>query len=277
MARAAKPSTDIMGNMHEILRLLPAGAFVLDLGSRTGSFAANPEWVTVRVDLEVPTEGLRTFVAARAEALPFRNGQFAAVISNHSLEHFEGLEQALDEIRRVIDPNGFLYIAVPDSSTVTDRIYRWMAQGGGHVNSFTSASVLVRRVSEKTGLPHAGTRVLCTSLSFLNRANITGRTQKKLWLFCGGSERALRGLTYALRRLDRWFGSRLCIYGWACYFGSGIRVEAGTWTNVCVRCGAGHPSHQLQKAGMGKQRSFQCPQCGAKNYFTPDEAYQFLR
>lgn len=45
------------------------------------------------------------------------------MISNHSLEHFEGLEQALDEIRRVIDPNGFLYIAVPDSSTVTDRIY----------------------------------------------------------------------------------------------------------------------------------------------------------
>lgn len=52
--------------MHEILRLLPAG--VLDLGSRTGSFAANPEWVTVRVDLEVPTEGLRTIVAARAES-----------------------------------------------------------------------------------------------------------------------------------------------------------------------------------------------------------------
>lgn len=135
------------------------------------------------------------------------------MISNHSLEHFEGLEQALDEIRRVIDPNGFLYIAVPDSSTVTDRISRWMAQGGGQVNSFTSASVLVCRVSEKTGLPHAGTRVLCTSLSFLNRANITGRTQKKLWLFCGGSERPLRGLTYALRRLDRWSGSRLCIYG----------------------------------------------------------------
>lgn len=192
------------------------------------------------------------------KALPFRNGQFAAVISNHSLEHFEGLEQALDEIRRVIDPNGFLYIAVPDSSTVTDRIYRWMAQGGGQVNSFTSASVLVRRVSEKTGLPHAGTRVLCTSLSFLNRANITGRTQKKLWLFCGGSERPLRGLTYALRRLDRWFGSRLCIYAGAC-----------SWTNVCVRCGPGHPSRQLQKADMGKRRSFQCPQCGRKTTSRP--------
>jgi SAM-dependent methyltransferase len=262
--------------MHEILRLLPARAFVLDLGSRTGSFTAEPGWIAVRVDVEVPAGCPPTFVAARAEALPFRNGQFAAVISNHSLEHFGGLEEALDEIGRVTDPNGFLYIAVPDSSTVTDRIYRWMGRGGGHVNSFTSASALARRVSQRTGLPHAGTRVLCTSLSFLNRANIPGQIQKKLWLFCGGSERVLRLLTYAFRRLDRWFGSRLCVYGWACYFGSGIRVEPGTWTNVCVRCGAGHPSRQLQKTGMVSQRSFRCPQCGARNYFTPDEAYQFL-
>jgi len=257
--------------------MLPAGASVLDLGSRSGSFAADPRWIVVHADAEIPTNCPSRFVAARAEALPFRNGQFVALVLNHSLEHFEALEEALDEIGRVIGPNGLLYIAVPDSSTVTDRIYRWMSRGGGHVNSFNSARDLVCRVSEKTGLPHAGTRVLCTSLSFLNRANITGRIQKKLWLFGRGSERVLRVLTYAFRRLDRWFGSRLCVYGWACYFGSGISVEAGTWTNVCVRCGAGHPSHQLQKPGMMKQRSFQCPGCGAKNYLTPDEAYRFLR
>ncbi len=267
-----------MSSVHDILRLLPPGAFVLDLGSRTGSFAAEPGWITVRVDAEVPAECPSTFVAARAEALPFRDGQFTAVISNHSLEHFEGLEAALEEIRRVIEPGGFLYIAVPDSSTVTDRIYRWMGRGGGHVNSFTSASALVRRVSEKTGLPHSGTRVLCTSLSFLNRANIPRPIQKKLWLFCGGSERLLRVLTYTFRQMDRWFGTRLCVYGWACYFGSGseIRIEAGPWTNVCVRCGAGQPSIQLLEAGMVKHRSFQCPQCKTKNYFTSDEAYRFL-
>src|SRR5690242_13899412 len=101
VALATKTSTDIIGDMHEILRLLPARAIILDLGSRTGSFAADPEWITVRVDVEVPTECPRTFVAARAEALPFRNGQFSAVILNHSLEHFEGLDQALDEISRV--------------------------------------------------------------------------------------------------------------------------------------------------------------------------------
>lgn len=118
---------------------------------------------------------------------------------------------------------------------------------------------------------------LCTSLSFLNRANIPGRIQKKLWLFGGGSERILRLVTYAFRRLDGWFGTRLCIYGWACYFGSGICVDGGTWTNACVRCGAGHPSGKLREMGLVKGLVFQCPQCGAKNYFTPGEKYQFLK
>jgi hypothetical protein len=111
------------------------------------------------------------------------------VISNHSLEHFEGLEQALDEIRRVIDPNGFLYIAVPDSSTVTDRIYRWMAQGGGQVNSFTSASVLVRRVSEKTGLPHAGREFYARRFRFLIALTLPGEPKRS----SGCSAAAQRG------------------------------------------------------------------------------------
>jgi SAM-dependent methyltransferase len=263
--------------MHEILCSVPNGAYVLDLGSRTGSFAAGSDWFVVRVDAEVPADCPAGLVAARAEALPFRDRQFNAVISNHSLEHFEGLDAALAEIGRVIEPEGFLYIAVPDSSTITDKIYRWMAHGGGHVNSFTSSRALTDRVSESTGLPCAGIRVLCTSLAFLNRANIQGPIQKKLWLFFCGSETVLRGLTYIFRQFDRWFGTRLSIYGWALYFGTGIRVEADPWTNVCIRCGAGHPSAWLKNSGAVQNRSFRCPQCGAKNYFTADEEYKSLR
>ena len=199
--------------MHEILRALPRGAYVLDVGSRTGSFTAGDfPCTTVCVDAEVPSSHQPVFVAARAEALPFRDGQFAAVISNHSLEHFERLEESLSEIGRVIGRGGFLYVAVPDSSTVTDRIYRLLARGGGHVNSFTSAPQLARLVSAKIGLPHAGTRVLCTSLSFLNRANIPGRPQKLMLLFGNGSEALLRILTYVFRRLDRIFHTRTCVY-----------------------------------------------------------------
>ena len=263
--------------MHEILTRLPAGAYVLDLGSRTGSFAAaDLPCLTIRVDAEVPGAHPESFLAARAEALPFRDGQFAAVISNHSLEHFEALSQSLDEMGRVAARNGFLYVAVPDSSTITDRIYRWLARGGGHVNSFTSAAALVRLVSEKTGLPHAGTRVLCTSLSFLNRANIPGKPQKLLLLFGNGSEVVIRWLTYLFRLMDRVFHTRTCVYGWACYFGSGIEVERGTWTNVCVRCGSAHRSEQLRKESRVKRRAYLCPQCGTRNYFTDDGRYAFL-
>jgi SAM-dependent methyltransferase len=257
---------------------MPRGSYVLDLGSRTGSFATETAaCTTVCVDAEVPTSHQPLFVAARAEALPFRDGQFDAVISNHSLEHFEGLEESLREMGRAVSRSGFLYVAIPDSSTVTDRIYRWLARGGGHVNHFTSSADLVRLVSEKTGLPHVGTRVLCTSLSFLNRANIPGRPQRLLVLFGNGSERFLRLLTYAFRRMDRVFQSRTCVYGWACYFGPGLKIETGTWTNVCVRCGSAHASERLLQEGFVRRHAFLCPQCGARNYFTDDAEYGFLK
>ena len=258
--------------------MLPPGAYVLDIGSRTGSFASDGlPCVTICADAEVPGEHPPRFVAARAEVLPFRDGQFDAVVSNHSLEHFEALSESLDEIGRVTGKNGYLYIAVPDASTVTDRIYRWLARGGGHVNAFTSAPALARLVSEKTGLPHAGTRVLCTSLSFLNRANVRGWPPKRLLLFGGGNETVLRILIYGFRLLDRMFHTRTCVYGWAFYFGTGYTMETETWTNVCVRCGSAHSAAWLLEEKMVKSRRFRCPQCGAKNYFTRDEAYVFLR
>jgi ubiquinone/menaquinone biosynthesis C-methylase UbiE len=77
--------------MDEILRKLQAGSRVLDLGCAGGSFPrqATPADV-VRVDLQVPKgrgDGA-WFVQCDAARLPFADGAYAAVISNHSLEHF---------------------------------------------------------------------------------------------------------------------------------------------------------------------------------------------
>ena len=69
----------------------------------------------------------------------------------------------------VIRPGGALYVAVPDASTVTDKVYRWLGRGGGHVNAFVSAADVAERVERGTGLGLAATRTLCSSLSFLNR------------------------------------------------------------------------------------------------------------
>lgn len=261
--------------MNEILAGLKPCSIVLDLGSGAGSFDAEGlPCKVVRADLAFGRRnGLQ--VACTASALPFAGGAFDAVILNHSLEHMEELDGCIREIGRVIAPSGLLYVAVPDATTITDRVYRWIARGGGHVNPFRRPEEVVRKITAGTGLRHCGTRLLCTSLAFLHRSNISGKPPGKLLLFGNGSEAVLRALTYGFRRLDKWLGTRASIYGWAFWFGEGISPETDTWTNVCVRCGAGHPEANLVRAGRVTRRRwlpsyYRCLQCGVRNYFTAD-------
>jgi SAM-dependent methyltransferase len=265
--------------MHEVLRNLRAGSLVLDLGCAGGSFPPGITAATVvRVDRDAPVhrgEGA-VFVQADAARLPFADGTFAAVISNHSLEHFADLAGALSEIGRVIAPGGALFAAVPDASTLTDKLYRWLARGGGHVNAFTSASATAETIEHAAGLPHAATRPLCSSLSFLNRRNAPGPAPRRLLLLGGGSEWSLFLYCWLSRRLDRWLRTRTSIYGWAFYFGEVARpIDTATWVNVCFRCGSGYAagflvSRGLVRAGFPGLRVWRCPGCGAVNPFAKD-------
>lgn len=257
----------------------------MDIGSRHGSFP-NGQYpvIAIRVDLQaVPQRAAANFVQADAARLPFAAEVFDAVISNHSLEHFADLNQSLREIRRVLKNNGSFFVAVPDSSTLTDRLYRWLARGGGHVNAFSCAEELVARISTLTGLKHIATRVLCTSLSFLNRRNLQARAPKRWILLGGGSESGLQVITYLLRTVDRWLGTRTSVYGWAFYFGAiHETIDCSTWSNVCVRCGGGHPSDWLRvNTNVSRQlllwQSYRCPNCGAYNLLTDDRHYQLLK
>src|SRR5262252_7428578 len=123
--------------MHQLLQTLPAGARVLDLGARTGSFrTARRDLTIVRLDLEVPDgRGGGQYVAGDAARMPFAGGVFDLIVANHSLEHFVELEATVREIGRVLRPGGALFVTVPDATTLTDRIYRWIGRGGGHVNA----------------------------------------------------------------------------------------------------------------------------------------------
>ncbi len=253
--------------MHEILQGLSAGATALDLGSARGSFpAAGFPFRTVRVDRDVfPGAGdTASRVQADAAQLPFRDRSIDAGICNHSLEHMDNLAGVLAELCRVLKPGAALYVSVPDASTVTDRIYRWLGKGGGHVNAFLHAEELAREIEIATGLRRRGTRLLYTSLSFLNGRNIPGRRQRKLLLFGGGSERAVVFLNALFRGIDRWAGTRLSVYGWAFYFGTiAAPIDTRAWKNVCARCGAAHPADRLTVA----RRHYCCPQCGARNAY----------
>jgi SAM-dependent methyltransferase len=260
--------------MNELLRNLLPGATVLDLGCGAGSFDSTAsQFTTVRLDLEPGSARLPNFVRADAARLPFRAGCFDVVVSNHSLEHVENLTGALEEIGRILKPAGSLYVAVPDATTITDRLYRWLAHGGGHVNPFSSAPELTLKIERTTGLKHAATRTLCTSFSFLNRRN--HRVPKRLLLFGGGTPTSLHFWNYLFRMLDRLLGTRLSIYGWAFYFGNiDATFECVAWTNVCIFCGAGHPSDcLLRERRVVKHRlipAYRCPGCRTMNLLTND-------
>ena len=254
--------------MHDLLTALPSGARILDLGARSGSFeTARRDLAIVRLDLEIQTHRKSgSYVAGDAARMPFAPHSFDLVVSNHSLEHFVELEATVREIGRVVRPGGALFVAVPDASTLTDRVYRWMGRGGGHVNNFRSPQEVVDLVERLANLPFRGSGALISSLCFLNRRNIAGRAQKKLALFAFGSERFLAVLVWLLRAVDRVAGTRLSHYGWSFWFGSAAPpLPPETWVNVCVRCGSGHPSRALPRTF-----AYRCPLCGGWNLRTPN-------
>lgn len=263
--------------MHEILQRLAPGDRVLDLGSAAGSFREADTAATVfRADLSMQT--VQRFVCCDARMLPFREQSFNAVILNHSLEHFDSPATVLAEIRRLLRSPAFLYVAVPDALTVTDRVYRWLGRGGGHVNQFSDVNALVELIQRQTALPHIGTRLLLTSFSFLNRHNWKKRAPLRVYLVGGGSERVLRFASIIFRSIDKSMGSSTSVYGWACCFGPPIEFDTRTFSNVCVRCGSGHSSEGLLQSGQVRHgvfglRLFRCPSCGVENYFTEDAAY----
>jgi len=256
--------------MRELLAPLRPGARVLDLGAGSGSFSTERgDLAVVRADLAPPRTGAPSgpggaYVLADAARLPFAPGAFDLVISHHSLEHFAELDAALREIGRVTAPSGGLFIAVPDAGTLTDRIYRWLGKGGGHVNAFRSPDEVVRLVERWTGLKHRGTCALSSGLSFLNAHNFIAPPPRKIALFAFGNERFLAVFVWLLRWLDRRLGAGLSRYGWAFYFGNAAPPEDGRpWINVCVRCGAGHP-----EALLGNRWAYRCPDCGGFNLRT---------
>jgi SAM-dependent methyltransferase len=267
--------------MHEILRNLPGGARVLDLGSLTGSFRADsyPNAFVARLDLEAPPPGSWDgFVQADAASLPFPDRCFNAVVASHSLEHIRGLKDALQEIGRVVYPEGSLFVAVPDASTFSDRLFRWIyGSDSGHINPFCSADALAAEITQLTGLTLAGARPLYSSFEYLNRYYFGRRTPWRLWLVGNGNRSCIIALSYAARLFDRVFHTRASAYGWAFYFGGiGENIESAAWRNVCVGCGSGFPAAWLISNNHVRRhflifRSYRCPSCNSRNLFTLDD------
>lgn len=266
--------------MHEILDHLSDGSRVLDLGSRDGSFPvdAYAHLAVVRVDLK-PGRAGQCSVQADAARLPFRSRSFDAVVLNHSLEHFAELKRALQEVGRVVRQDGAIYVAVPDARTLSDRLYRKVYRdAGGHVNLFGSENELRKMLAWYFGLPHAGTRVLCTSMAFWNARNTNNAAVKRQMRWPALREPLLAALIAACRFSDRRLRTRASVYGWAFYFGSvPEQVDPLPRTNVCVRCGQAYESARLIHLNAVRKwlwfHTYHCPDCSAFNFYTKDRDF----
>ena len=108
-------------------------ARILDVGCATGRLLANlrtqgfphvigldpsPACATAArrlYDIEV-----RTTTLARLSAMPEGEGAFDVLILVGVLEHIRDLSTAMQQIRRVLAPNGIVYVEVPDALTFTE-------------------------------------------------------------------------------------------------------------------------------------------------------------
>ena len=138
------------------LEALPPGSRVLDLGGGTGVLAgavrsARPDLRVVVADAargmlaHVPP-GVRP-VVARAEALPFEEGVFDAVVVGEALHHFAGLEAALSEIARVSREGGRLWVYEFDPRPLPGRLLALAERLAGEPARFLPPDRLADRLA----------------------------------------------------------------------------------------------------------------------------------
>jgi len=240
---------------------------VLDLCSGPGTFRIPRHFrLLVSMDADVPgTRPPGEFVRADAHRVPLAGATVDVVIAAHCLEHVERPEQVLGEIGRVLRPGGLLYVSVPRWDSLTDRVYRWLYDGGGHIAPWRTADEVVRRVEAATGLRLLGQRKLYTSLRFVIRPRVTGW---KRWLCGWARPSTVSGVLWLLwlAGRDRWLD-----YGWEFYFGrEQAAPELEEEHDVCCACGAGHSAAWLAYGGHLERRwgveLFRCPDCRRLNF-----------
>ena len=113
----------------------------------------------------------RTTVFADVQSIPLQNSTLDGVLILHVLEHVPRLETALDELRRVLRPGGFMHHETPCYSTMhLDGVKRWK-HGHKHKIEDCTAS----RAANETGFLCAQTDHLwgysCAHLSNRLRAH----------------------------------------------------------------------------------------------------------
>lgn len=269
--------------MHDWLLELQSGQRVLDLCSGAGSFSpAGLSCTVVALDEDAgafesprpsePGPHYRTF--GKSGQIPFSDASFDMVICHHGLEHIPTVEETLAEIGRVLKPDGRLVISIPNGFGLCDGIYRFVFEGGGHINRFTRQRA-VQLVERCAGVHLSSWHKLYSSFAYLYRLaqaldtrpmSLPRRARALSRVPRTAVYRAQRALYRTTRFADRLFHTNLAVYGWAFYFAhsSQAALEQPAYLNVCVYCGSGHPAADMHRGG---QRFWRCSACETMSPF----------
>ncbi len=264
--------------MDDWLSELDPGHRVLDLASASGSFSTADlccSVITIDEDRDAfraTGQGGPERVIGSAEHIPLASLSIDLVVCNHALEHLTDLDSSLAEIRRVLKSTGRVYIAVPDGYGLCDGLYRWVFEGGGHVNRFRRLD-LVRLIESRLGVRLVRWQRLYSSFTYLRgipelrEAEELQPRLKKIARMPRTFVRAAQTVLYlGTRAVDRFFRTTLSTYGWALWFDreAGSPRESPAYVNVCLHCGTGHPAEPAPRL---PRRRWLCLSCGAQNPF----------
>ncbi|MFI9361787.1 class I SAM-dependent methyltransferase [Kitasatospora sp. NPDC053057] len=135
--RWQRPQYDLPGIVVE--ELAGTSGIVLDLGCGNGKFVSRlhkdrPDLQVVGMDISagILADVEKPVLVADAQALPFADDSADAVLALHMLYHVGDIEATIEELARVLQPDGVL-IASTNSDTDKQELDRLWAKAAGDV------------------------------------------------------------------------------------------------------------------------------------------------
>jgi 2-polyprenyl-3-methyl-5-hydroxy-6-metoxy-1,4-benzoquinol methylase len=111
--------------------------YILDIGCGTGEFlntCKQAKWKTIGIEPDpdarkMAADNFGLDVRTEGELQDLQSGSFDVISMWHVLEHVPKLNERIEELKRLIKPNGIIIIAVPNCNSLDARIYKesWAA------------------------------------------------------------------------------------------------------------------------------------------------------